>query len=70
MTDLDKETLQRRYKEYLDLLPLTLAIAGLPPGEKGRSFTPEQMEARVNVVKSAFRLARQAVRESIRENRE
>ena len=26
----DEETLKRRYREFLDLMPLTTAIAGLP----------------------------------------
>ncbi len=42
----DEETLKRRYREFLDLLPLTVAIAGLPASETHRSYTPEQMEAR------------------------
>jgi len=62
----DEETLKRRYREFLDLLPLTVAIAGLPTSESNRSYTGEQMEARARVLANAFKLARQAVRESIR----
>ncbi|HVU90418.1 MAG TPA: hypothetical protein VHD36_24045 [Pirellulales bacterium] len=61
----DEEALKRRYREFLDLLPLTVAIAGLPLSDT-RSFTGEQMEARARVLTNAFKLARQAVRESIR----
>jgi hypothetical protein len=62
----EEEALKRRYREFLDLLPLTVAIAGLPASESARSYTGEQMEARARVLANAFKLARQAVRESIR----
>src|SRR5688572_20471205 len=38
---------QRKYKEFMELLPLTLALAGLPPSEVGRYFGEEQIETRV-----------------------
>lgn len=57
--------LQRNYKEFLDLLPLTLALAGLATSEQGRSFTEEQIEARVFTIKNAYKAARTAVRELI-----
>lgn len=56
---------QRRYKEVLDLMPLTLALAGLPQSESGRYFTEEQIEARVFTVKHAHRAARALVRDLI-----
>ena len=31
----DPSDIQRKYKEFLDLLPLTLSLAGLPPSEHG-----------------------------------
>jgi len=62
----DEEALKRRYREFLDLLPLTVAIAGLPESDSGRSFTAEQMEARARVLGNAFKLARLTVREAIR----
>ena len=34
----DPNDLQRNYKEFLDLLPLTLALAGLPHSETGRYY--------------------------------
>ena len=57
--------LQRRYKEFLDLMPLTITLAGLPPSELGRYFTEEQIETRVFAVRHAFRAARTLVRELI-----
>ena len=62
----DDEALKRRYREFLDLLPLTVAIAGLPVPEGTRSLTPEQMEVRAQVLLNAFRLARQTVRDAVR----
>ncbi|HET6879868.1 MAG TPA: hypothetical protein VFI31_06925 [Pirellulales bacterium] len=66
MSSADDEALKRRYREFLDLLPLTVAIAGLPSNLTPRSFTTEQMEARAQVLGTAFKLARQTVREAIR----
>ena len=56
---------QRRYKEFLDLLPLTLALAGLPASEPGRYFSAEQIESRVFTIKHAYKCARLLARESI-----
>jgi hypothetical protein len=62
----DEEAMKRRYREFLDLLPMTIAIAGLPENPGPRSYSSEQMEARAQVMTSAFKLARQAVREVIK----
>ena len=56
---------QRRYREFVDLLPLTLALAGLPESERGRYFTDEQIDTRVMTVRHAYRAARQFARETI-----
>lgn len=58
---------QRRYKEFLDLLPLTLALAGLPASEVGRYFTAEQIESRLFTVKHAYKSARLLARETIQQ---
>jgi len=62
----DEEAIKRRYREFLDLLPMTVAIAGLTDNPGPRSFSSEQMEARAQVLGSAFKLARQTVREIIK----
>lgn len=62
----DEEALKRRYKEFLDLLPLTAAIAGLPVNTTPRSFTTDQMESRAQVLTSAFKLARACIRDAIK----
>lgn len=61
----DEDAVKRRYREFLDLLPLTVAIAGLPISEGQRSYTTEQMEHRSRTLATAFKLARQSVREAI-----
>ena len=62
----DPSDQQRRYKEFLDLLPLTLSLAGLPPSEPGRYFTAEQIESRVFTIKHAYKCARTLARESVK----
>ena len=52
---------QAKMKEFMQLLPLTLEIAGLPKGEPGRLFTDGQLEVRVNAIKNAHKLARQII---------
>jgi hypothetical protein len=61
----DEETLRRRYREFLELLPLTITIAGLPSSESPFNFSADQMEMRINTLSTAFRLARQMVREAV-----
>lgn len=62
----DDDALKRKYREFMDLLPLTLAIAGLSTSEGNRNFTSEQLELRAQVVVNAFRFARQTVREVLK----
>lgn len=62
----DEEAMKRRYREFVDLMPLTIAIAGLPRSEGNRMYTAEQLEMRAQVLSNAFRLARQAAREALR----
>ena len=56
---------QRRYREFIDLLPLTLSLAGLPPSEPGRYFGEEQIETRLFAVRHAYKAARGLVRDVI-----
>ncbi len=62
---IDEETLKRRYREFLDLMPLTISIAGLPVSENPWNFSAEQMEIRIHTLSTAFKLARQLVRDSV-----
>lgn len=61
----DPSELQRNYKEFLDLLPLTLSLAGLPRSDQGKYYTEDQIEARVFTIKHAYKAARQIARECI-----
>ena len=56
----------RKYREFLDLMPLTLALAGLPQSEGGKYFTAEQIEARLFTIRHAYKAARQVAKETVR----
>jgi hypothetical protein len=62
----DDDALKRRYREFMDLLPLTLALAGLSINEGTRHFTSEQLELRSQAIGNAFKYARQTVRDAIK----
>ena len=55
----DPEKQQIRIKEFMQLLPVTSELAGLPRSDHGKYFTPEQIEARVITLRAAFKVARQ-----------
>jgi hypothetical protein len=56
--------LQQRYRQFLDLMPLTMTLAGLPTSE-GRLFTEEQIEARAIPVRAAYRVARATAKDCL-----
>jgi hypothetical protein len=56
--------LQQKYRQFLDLLPLTLALAGLPTSE-GRLFNEEQIEGRGITIRVAYRVARNVAKECL-----
>lgn len=53
----DRQLLKQR--EFMQVLPLTQAIAGLPTAALGAYFNEGQMEARATALKSAFKFAKQ-----------
>ena len=57
------ERQQQRVREFMSLLPLTLAIAGLPNSEQGKYYSDGQMEARSTAIRGAYKIARQVVLE-------
>jgi len=57
--------ISRNYKEFVDLLPLTLALAGLPPSQLGIYFNEDQIAARCFTFKHAYRAARGVMRECV-----
>jgi hypothetical protein len=56
--------LQQKYRQFLDLLPLTISLAGLPTSE-GRLFSEDQIEARAITVRAAYRVARNTAKECL-----
>jgi hypothetical protein len=56
--------LQQKYRQFLDLLPLTISLAGLPASE-GRLFSEEQIEARAITMRAAYRVARTVARDCL-----
>jgi hypothetical protein len=52
---------QQKAQEFLKLLPLTLAVAGLPEIEPGRHLNEGQMEARATTIRTAYKIARQII---------
>jgi hypothetical protein len=52
---------QQKVQEFLRLLPLTIAVAGLAPAESGHHLTEGQMEARATTIRAAYKVARQIV---------
>jgi hypothetical protein len=54
---------QQKVREFMSLLPLTLALAGLPNGEPGRPFNEGQLESRATSLRAAYKAARQLVME-------
>jgi hypothetical protein len=49
----------------MELLPLTLALAGLPVSEPGRYYGEEQIETRVFAIRHAYKAAKGLVREVV-----
>jgi hypothetical protein len=54
---------QQKVTEFMRLMPLTLALAGLPPAEHGRHFNDGQLENRGNAIRNAYKVARQIILE-------
>ena len=54
---------QQKVQEFLRLLPLSLAISGLPEVEPGHHLNEGQMEARATTIKASYKIARQVILE-------
>lgn len=57
------EVRQQRMKEFMQLLPLTLELAGLPKADPLRLYNTDQLEARASNLRNAYKQARALVRE-------
>ncbi len=58
----DSPDFEKQYKQYLELLPLTIALAGLPQSEH-RLYTEEQLEARAITIRNAYKVAKNTTKE-------
>ena len=56
----------QKYREFMSLLPLTVAISGLPEAEAGKYFTEGQMENRAISLKTAYKIARQIIQDVVK----
>jgi hypothetical protein len=54
---------RRNINEFMQMLPLTLAIAGMPESEHGRHFNEGQMEVRATTIRNAYKIARTLLKE-------
>jgi hypothetical protein len=54
---------QQKINEFLRLLPLTIELAGMPHAEHGKHFNEGQLEVRANLLRSAYKAARQLILE-------
>ncbi len=63
MSEVSAEVKQGRMKEFMQLLPLTMELAGLPDCHPDRSFTSDQMEARAISIRMAYKVSRAMLRE-------
>jgi len=57
----DAERQQQKVREFMSLLPLTMALAGLPDAEPGRYFNEGQLDARATAIRAAYKIARQII---------
>jgi hypothetical protein len=55
---------QQKVREFMNLLPLTLAVAGLSQAAVGQHFSESQMEARATTIRTAYKIARQIILEA------
>jgi hypothetical protein len=62
----DVERQQQKAKEFMSLLPLTMALAGLPNCEPSRPFTESQLESRATSIRLAYKIARQIIGEIVK----
>jgi hypothetical protein len=49
---------RQKINEFMQMLPLTLALAGLPSAPAGSYFNEGQLEARATALRAAFKQAR------------
>ena len=58
---------QQKYREFMGMLPLTVAIAGLPEGRPGEYLNEGQMEVRATNLRAAYKVAKKIMRDVAKE---
>lgn len=58
---------QQKYQQFIQLLPLTLEIAGLPHADHGKYYNEDQMEIRARAIQTAYKWARRLAKDVIKE---
>ncbi|MGL4419841.1 MAG: hypothetical protein ACRCZF_04170 [Gemmataceae bacterium] len=62
-SEVTPEVRTQRVKEFLQILPLTAEIAGLPHMDPNRPFTADQLDLRATHLRTAYKLARKMLKE-------
>jgi hypothetical protein len=57
----ESERQAQKVKEFMSMLPLTLALAGLPDSEHGKFFNEGQLDSRATTIRAAYKVARQLI---------
>ncbi|MCI0641744.1 MAG: hypothetical protein L0Y72_25190 [Gemmataceae bacterium] len=57
---------QQKVREFMNLLPLTLAISGVPDAAPNTFFSESQMESRATTIRLAYKIARQLILEVVK----
>lgn len=61
--DVSPDVRNQRIKEFLQILPLTAELAGLPKCDPNKIFTADQLDLRVTNLRIAYKLARGLLKE-------
>ena len=62
----DPKVTEQKAREFMSLLPLTIAVAGLPQANPGTYLNEGQMEARATAIRAAYNISRQIVQDVIK----
>jgi hypothetical protein len=62
----DAEQKQQKVREFMSLLPLTMALAGLPDANPGSYFNEGQLDARATAIRNAYKVARLIIMEVVK----
>ena len=62
----DPKVAEQKAREFMSLLPLTLAVAGLPQAAPGTYLNEGQMDARATAIRAAYKISRQIVADVVK----